>query len=483
MVSFKEQWFGPITPDNVEAVIAHLGKGWYALGVLYLVPYCYLAWMEGVYSANVVDGFLSLVDVFIYLTGGYFLIRRKSRALAGALLAYALLDGAFTFLRWFGVIASQGGTNNLLAAFAVVLACVLAWRGCRATSVYQRKMGHKVSWKHVSWILLSIILFAPVVFVVTFIFLKIVCPQINDDMVGNLTVAVMAVFAVAFLTTLTRRYPFHSSPAEPSALPPSTSSPQVLVDQYIRAAHRDASAVMEAIGAVALPIVAGSWQCTQAVTPYLKPNHERFTKEPLVQQSYILNEFLYFFIHIMKRHANDQLSDEESQKLQAIVLPLVIRSGAVDTFFAHWPQEYRSGIECDFYKVLDDVENDYTTRTEQLVARGDTYAGSIPPQFAHLRVELALCSRLALSILDLAGYEVEEGRPVHEIDFPFATMVAGEATKVLSVGDLRNFRELVARAGEAITVYESSRKTPLTESVQEFWARSATPPCATHTRE
>ena len=252
----------------------------------------------------------------------------------------------------------------------------------------------------------------------------------------------------------------------------SIGSPQVLVEQYIRAGQRNASALMEAIGALALPIVAGSWQCTQAVKPYLRPNQERFTKEPLIQQSYILNEFLYFFIHLMKRHANDQLYGEDSKRLQAIALPLVIRSAAVDTFFAHWPQEYRSGIERDFYKILDDVEKEYATRTEQLVARGDSYAGPIPPQFANLRVELALSSRLALSVLDLAGYEVEEGRPVHERDFPFASMVAGEAIKVLSAGNLRNFRELVARACEAITVYESSTQRPLTESMDEFWAQA-----------
>ena len=255
----------------------------------------------------------------------------------------------------------------------------------------------------------------------------------------------------------------------------SISSPQVLGEQHIRAAKQDASALMEAIGALALPIIAGSWQCTQAVTPYLRPNQERFTREPLTQQSCILNEFLYFFIHLMKRHANDQLSGENSKKLQAIVLPLVIRSAAVDSFFGHWPQEYRSGIERDFYKVLDDVEKKYTTRTVQLVARGDTYAGPIPPQFANLRVELALSSRLALSVLDLAGYEVEEGRPVHERDFSFASMVGGEAMKVLSVGDLRNFRELVANASREITVYESSTQRPLIEFNGQVLGAGATP--------
>ena len=89
----------------------------------------------------------------------------------------------------------------------------------------------------------------------------------------------------------------------------------------------------------------------------------------------------------------------------------------------------------------------------------------------NLRVELALASRLVLTVLDLAGYEVEEGRPAHDRDFPFASMVAGEAMKVLSAGDLRNFRELVARASTAITVYESSTQKPLAEITREFWAQ------------
>jgi len=251
----------------------------------------------------------------------------------------------------------------------------------------------------------------------------------------------------------------------------STTSPQLIAEQYIRAAQQKASALMEPIGALALPIVAGSWQCTQATTPYLKPNQERFTKEPLIQKAYILNEFLYFFIHIMKRHANDQLSADESKKIQEIVLPIVVRSAAVDAFFGHWPQEYRSGIERDFYKILNDVEKEYTTRTEQLVARGDTYAGPIPPQFSNLRVELALSSRLALAVLDLAGYEVEEARPAHAKDFPFASMVAGEAMKILSAGDLRTFRELVAKASRSITVYETETQKPWTDFMREFAAQ------------
>jgi hypothetical protein len=203
--SFKEQWFGPITPDNVEAVIGDLTKGWYVLGVLVLVAQSYLAWVARIYSANLFDGFL-------YLIGGYYLIRRKSRSLAAALLAYALLVGAITFLGRFRVISPQGGTNIILA----VMAIIIAWRGCRATFVYQRKVGHRASWKHVIWIWLSFILLEAIVFLAAIIAVSMF-PQINDDaLVGQVTVTVMAVCAIVYFIPLTRRYPFHR-PAERTA--------------------------------------------------------------------------------------------------------------------------------------------------------------------------------------------------------------------------------------------------------------------------
>jgi hypothetical protein len=137
---------------------------------------------------------------------------------------------------------------------------------------------------------------------------------------------VVATKARAALTAVGDRYPYGIAAMSlkswlfPSrASTSSMGSPQMLVEQYLRAGQQDASALMETIRALAIPIVAGSWQCTQAIIPYLRPNQERFTKEPLIQQSYILNEFLYFFIHLMKRHANEQLSGKDSKKLHAIV--------------------------------------------------------------------------------------------------------------------------------------------------------------------
>jgi hypothetical protein len=198
--SFKEQWFGAITPDNVEAVIADLTKGWYTLGIIALLGYSFLAWIARSNPENLLDGFFCLI-------GGYFLVRRKSRALAGVLLVYALLVGAITFLGKFGVIAPQSGTNIILAVIAVAI----AWRGCRATFVYQRKVDHRVSWKHVTWIWLSFILAEAVVFVVTIGVLKIGFPQLNDEIIGDLTVMMQAVFAFAYFVPITRRFPFHLS--------------------------------------------------------------------------------------------------------------------------------------------------------------------------------------------------------------------------------------------------------------------------------
>ena len=201
--SAREHWFGPINPDNAEAIIADLAKGWYFLGALALVLQSFLAWMAWVYPANLLDGLFCLV-------GGYFLVRRKSRALAAALLGYALFVGAVTFLGKFGVIAPQGGTNIILA----IIAIAIGWRGCRATFVYQRKVRHRIAWKHVIWIWLSFILTGALLFIITVNLLEVIFRQLSHNMVGNLAVLMLVVFSLLYFVILTHVYPFYLRPQE-----------------------------------------------------------------------------------------------------------------------------------------------------------------------------------------------------------------------------------------------------------------------------
>jgi hypothetical protein len=64
--------------------------------------------LAGAYPAN-------LLDAIFCVLGGYFLQRRKSRTLAGALLIYAIYVGGVTVLGHFRIINPQGGTNIILA--------------------------------------------------------------------------------------------------------------------------------------------------------------------------------------------------------------------------------------------------------------------------------------------------------------------------------------------------------------------------------
>jgi hypothetical protein len=247
------------------------------------------------------------------------------------------------------------------------------------------------------------------------------------------------------------------------------NSPEALAQKQFREAQQRSETLMQPIGALGLAIVSASWQCAQAVKPYLQPNQDLFKKEPLFQQSYVLNEFLYFFIHLMKRHVRTLLSPEQSEKLQETVLPLIVRSAAVDAFFGHWPEDLRSGIENDFCKIMNEMDHEYTERTDDLLARSSGYP--VPPALAELRTELALSSRLVLTVIELAGYKIDDGRPDSSI-MPLASLVGSQVIKILSSGCLRDFRALVERAGSAVDVYESTTRAILSDRLKEFWAQA-----------
>jgi hypothetical protein len=246
-------------------------------------------------------------------------------------------------------------------------------------------------------------------------------------------------------------------------------SPAAKAEKHLREARRGAEAFVQPIGALGLAIVSASWQCAQAVKPYLRPTQEIVEKEPLLQQAYVLNEFLYFFIHLMKRHAHSQLSFEQSETLQKIILPLIVRSAAVDAFFGHWPEDLRSGIETDFYKILTEVDTEYTARTDELLAKSNSYP--VPLPFAGLRTELALSSRLVLTVVELAGYEIENGRP-ETTAMPLASLVGSQVISILSSGGLRNFCDLVEKASAAIDSHQSTGESTLPEVLSEFWAQA-----------
>ena len=111
------------------------------------------------------------------------------------------------------------------------------------------------------------------------------------------------------------------------------------------------------IGDLALAIVSAAWKCNQSVKPYLRPGN-KFSEHPKIQEVYVFYEFLYFFLHLMNRQARIDLGPDRVAKLQNEVGPLIIRS-AVDAFFGHWPEKFKSRIESEFYDKLNHAKMEY----------------------------------------------------------------------------------------------------------------------------
>jgi hypothetical protein len=110
-----------------------------------------------------------------------------------------------------------------------------------------------------------------------------------------------------------------------------------------------------------------------------------------------------------------------------------------------------------------------TPRTDELLAKSDSYP--VPPPFAGLRTELALSSRLVLTVVGLAGYEIDNGRP-ETTAMPLASLVGSQVIGILSSGGLHDFRDLVEKASAAIDRRQSTGESTLPEVLSEFWAQA-----------
>jgi hypothetical protein len=208
--------------------------------------------------------------------------------------------------------------------------------------------------------------------------------------------------------------------------------------------HETAGAVEKLhrpIGDLALAIVSAGWKCSQSVKPHLRPVNE-FAEHPEVQEVYVFYEFLYFFLHLMNRQAHSRLGPDRVAKLQGAVEPLIVPA-AVDTFFAHWPEKFKSGIERNFFEKLNDAEMEYA---------------SCKLLFPEKRPidDTAMCSRLAMNVSNLAGYDAGVER-LSDASLEFVNLVGALVMDNLSSGPLKGLGEMVEKAGAATEALEEYR--------------------------
>jgi hypothetical protein len=105
-------------------------------------------------------------------------------------------------------------------------------------------------------------------------------------------------------------------------------------------------------------------------------------------QILVFHEFVYFFMHMTMRSAFEQLREQQIEKLQSYLGPL-ISSTAVDSFFAHWPEDMREKIRDEFYEKLNDAELEYSTCKELLSEKNPLTGDSLFTKLARNVAELS----------------------------------------------------------------------------------------------
>jgi hypothetical protein len=191
------------------------------------------------------------------------------------------------------------------------------------------------------------------------------------------------------------------------------------------------------ISNLGLAIVSASWKCSKSVEPHLRPVNE-FAEHPVVQKLYVFYEFLYFFLHLMNRKAHSGLGPDRVAKLQDEVRPLIVVAAV--SFIAHWPEKFKSGFEREFFEKVNDAEMEYASCKLLFPEKRPTD-------------DTALCSRLALNVLNVAGYDtgVEQ---LSDAGIEFVDLIGALVMDNLNSGPLNDLDEMVEKAGAAIETFE-----------------------------
>jgi hypothetical protein len=125
------------------------------------------------------------------------------------------------------------------------------------------------------------------------------------------------------------------------------------IEEQVRQEHKP-------LGAVGLAIVQASTNARDQAKSMIKAADE---KDRIEREIYIFYEFIYFFMHMTMRQAFAALSTVRLEKLQAYLGPL-ISSVAIDSYFAHWPEDQKQRMIGQFYEKLNETELEYTECTQ-----------------------------------------------------------------------------------------------------------------------
>lgn len=116
------------------------------------------------------------------------------------------------------------------------------------------------------------------------------------------------------------------------------------------------------ISEIGKAIIEASVNCRDTIKNIIKIPHE---KEQQEREILIFYEFIYFYMHLTLRHAFGKLSQTQMQKMQEYLGPL-ISSVAIESYFAHWPEDLKQNMTNEFYEKLNDAETEYAECTKNI---------------------------------------------------------------------------------------------------------------------
>jgi hypothetical protein len=191
--------------------------------------------------------------------------------------------------------------------------------------------------------------------------------------------------------------------------------------RILRETEADVERTTKPLGEIGIAIVKASQTCSQALKPMLNVANE---KEKQEAEIYVFYEYLYFFMHLVMRSAFSQLTEQQIEGLQRYLGP-VVSSTAVDSFFAHWPENLKENMKTDFYVKLNDAEVEYSNYKELFSKE--------PPLTSN-----SLFSKMARNVAELSG------NPMNPEILVFVISSAVDAYKTM------NLDSLVREAGKVL---------------------------------
>ena len=174
--------FARVSDDNVDDVIRIASFGWFVVAALQVLLLIVAATGGTLNGGDVVDPIVSAL-------GGHFLLKTKSRAVAGALLLYGAVTAVLCGAKVLGI------TGNGVPLVIAVVALWAGWRGWTGTRFWQTRACARPQWGHVR-------AGAALAFVITLATLCLVLIAVTGgDVPGG--VAEFLIAAVLFLVPIT----------------------------------------------------------------------------------------------------------------------------------------------------------------------------------------------------------------------------------------------------------------------------------------